>query len=139
MDVGNDVREKANNMEADQRREVIFEMMLKGYRKSQIVRFCSENYKIGERQVEKYITQVNDDFAERSEKRKEVLIGQAIARYNDLYQKSYQIQDYRECRAVQESINKMFGINEPDKIDMTSGGQPINVISLGNGKPETST
>lgn len=118
MDAGNDVikKEKASNIEADQRREVIFEMILKGYRRSQIIRYCAETFSIGERQTENYISQVYDDFAERMEKRKEAQIGLALARYNDLYQKNYNIQDYRECRAVQDSINKMTGINEPEKI-----------------------
>ena len=39
----------------------------------------------------------------------------AKKRYEDLYQKNYNIQDYKEARSVQDSLNKLIGLNEPDK------------------------
>lgn len=119
MDGGTNVMasEKASMIEAEERREVIFEMLIKGYRRSQIMRFCAEKYNIRERQVDVYIAQVKEQLNERIEKKKDEHLNLALIRYNDLYSKNYSIQDYRECRAVQDSINKLLGINEPDKVD----------------------
>ena len=36
-------------------------------------------------------------------------------RYNHLYWKNIKIQDYRECRAVLDSLCKMGGLNEAEK------------------------
>ena len=43
--------------------------------------------------------------------------------------KNYTIEDFRECRNLIESKNKMLGINAPTKTDITTNGKDLNLNS----------
>lgn len=108
---------KSDNVELNRRINIIAEMLLKGFSKEKIVRYSSENFNVGERQTETYILKAKETIKQVADKNVEMNIALALGRFNDLYEKSYKIQDYRECRQVQESINKLLGLNEPEKVE----------------------
>ncbi|MCB9073991.1 MAG: zeta toxin family protein [Chitinophagales bacterium] len=111
---------KATNKEIKDRLDVIYEMVTKGASKNFIVRYCSQNFKIGKRQTEKYLLRVNEMINEfYDESYKKTLANKHVAQLEDLYVKNYTIEDFRECRNIIESKNKMLGLNAPDRIDTT--------------------
>jgi hypothetical protein len=104
----------------------VLELYINGYSRKQIVQYCSETHHISERQTDNYLAKVYDEISNNQAEHKTKLIKQSIRRFNDLYEKNSAIQDYRECRAVQESIIKLFGLASPDKVDHTTNGENIN-------------
>ena len=110
---------KSTNAEIELRVATVAEMIIKGQKRNNIVRYSSENWKIGERQAEKYIVKAWEKIEQNTDidVKKEIKLQRA--RFEDLYQKSYNIQDYRECRQVLDSIAKLIGLNSPEKHDHT--------------------
>jgi hypothetical protein len=50
-----------------------------------------------------------------------------LAKYNHLYKKQYEQGKYRDCKDILDSITKL---TQHVKMDITSNGEPINVIRL---------
>ena len=113
---------KHSKVELDLTLELVIEMIVKGQSRTDILRYFTENENIEKRRsvssVDKYIKRAALEIKKRFSADKEKVKPTAIARYMDLYKKNYAIQDYRECRQVQDSLNKLVGLNEPEKISL---------------------
>ncbi len=127
--------EKSTDAEIELRIATVYEMVVKGCSRKYIVRYCAENYKIESRQVDVYLKRVHDEIKENfSKEDKEKLISNCLARLNDLYVKSYIIEDFRECRNIIETESKLIGLNAPtlkavDFTDKTeSPKEPVRII-----------
>ena len=46
---------KSTNVEIDERVNAVYDLLLKAYSRTQIVRYCSEHWDVGERQAENYM------------------------------------------------------------------------------------
>lgn len=119
---------KSSKAELDLVLETVIEMIIKGHTRTDIIRhFQKDENKINaksERSVDYYISNAREEIKKRFEPQKEALIALAVMRYEDLYKKNYQIQDFRECRSVQDSLNKITGISV-DKTELTIREQPL--------------
>lgn len=126
-----DNNNKANDAEIEKRIGIIYEMVVKGASHKFIVRYCSENFKISSRQTENYLKRVKDEIKTIfGESYKKDLISKSMAQLDDLYMKNYTIEDFRECRNLIETRNKMLGLNSATKIDLESTSISIN-LNLG--------
>lgn len=125
--IKNERKYKRTNIESDLILNEITELYLNSYSRKQIIQYCSENHDIGERQVDNYLAKVYDFLANNISENKNKMIKQSLKRFNDLYEKNTSIQDYRECRQVQESIIRLFGLNPAQKVDHTTNGKDINI------------
>lgn len=123
---------KRNKIQSTKIVNELTELIINGYSRKQIVQYCAETHNIAERQVDNYLSQVYNNISNDLGKYRKSLIKQSIKRFNDLYDRNSAIQDYRECRQVQESIIKLFGLNEPIKSDITSGGEKIETSTMAN-------
>lgn len=118
---------KRDSLEVDNLFNEILELWVNGYSRKIIVQYCSENHDISERQVDNYLAKVYKEISNNHKEHRSKLINQAIRRYNDLYDRNLAIQDYRECRSVQDSVVKLFGLAEAQKVDHTSNGETMNI------------
>lgn len=121
---------KGTKTQVEQRVMIVAEMRLKAYSYDQIIRYASENWNVGARQVEHYISRANKRIKASNNLNldKEVMIQKA--RLEDLYQKNYNIQDYRECRQVMETRMRLTGTNAPEKLDVMSNGEQIQGATI---------
>lgn len=118
--------EKATIAESELRTALVYEMIVKGCNKNYIVRFCTEKYNIRLRQIEVYIAKATEQIKlNYGEKYKENIVAKHLAQLDDLFVKNYTIEDFRECRNLIESKNKMLGLNAPTRTDITTNGQSI--------------
>lgn len=76
------------------------------------------DWQISDRQARNYITRAWEKFAEMMETAKNKERAVAIMRLNTLYQKSFERKDYRGALWIQAEINRMLGLNEPDKLTL---------------------
>ena len=111
--------EKSNSYEKEKRIDIICEMIIKGFSNNQIFRYVSEksNWNITQRQVENYLAEAKEKI-KNSESDKDFEIKKAKMRLERLYQKNESIEDYKECRALIDTMAKLFGWSEPKKIEV---------------------
>lgn len=120
---------KATKAEVELRIATLHEMVVKGATYNFIVRYTSQEWEISRRQTDTYLKRVykqiqktyGDDYKKR-------LLDVQIAKLDELYQKNFTIQDFRECRNVIETLNKMIGLDAPTKIDHTTKGEKIKQL-----------
>jgi hypothetical protein len=113
--------------------EDIRNQMLKGMvSRTDILRYITEKYGIKEDQIDKDVAKAKDLIRQSLDNTdRNFLIAQSIERYNILYYKNFKLQDYRECRQIVGDINKLFGLNEPEKLDHSTQGEKIPQIIIG--------
>jgi len=101
--------------------ETVIEMIVKGYSSTNIVLHFKEDKSLHrtERTIHNYIKSAKIEIKERFSCESDELMALAAFRYEDLYKKNYAIQDYRECRNVQDSFNKLVGLNAPIRSELS--------------------
>ena len=103
----------------------IVELLLRGYTRRKIVELTTNDYNVCIKTADTYIARAKEIIVDEMKGSRDEMIAMAASRYHDLYMKNYNIQDYREARAVQDSMNKLFGLEAPKAVDVTSGGDKI--------------
>lgn len=121
---------KSTKAELELRVKSVVSWILQGRSYKDIVRYSSKNWNISSRQVDNYVKIAKEEIKASTNITKEEQITIAIARYNDLYLKNYTEKDYKECRGVQDSLNKMLGLNEAQKIDLRTKMEGMNESQL---------
>lgn len=120
---------KSTDAEIELRIATLYEMIVKGSSYVYIVRYASTEWKISSRQVDTYILKAKEQIKETyGQEYKETILSNHLAQLENLYEKNYTIEDFRECRNIIDSRNKLLGLNAPDKI--TLGGENIIKISF---------
>lgn len=71
---------KSTNTEIDERINTVYDLLLKAYSRTQIVRYGAENWNIGERQMENYIARARKLMALDAELERPQWLAAAIAR-----------------------------------------------------------
>jgi predicted DNA-binding protein YlxM (UPF0122 family) len=103
-------------------------LMLQGCSTSQITKYCEETYNLGQTATYDYIKEAKqlmiDDFHKTTDF--EAFKAEIYNRLEDLYQKSMDIDDFKECRNILKDIREMLGVNAPTKTDLTTNGKEIN-------------
>lgn len=108
---------KVSAAELELRISTVIQLLTQGASSAAIKKYCLEKFKAPPRTVERWIAQADEEVVKISQPKKESRVAIALARYNDLIAKAYKRQDYREVRAIQAEINRMFGDNAPEKTD----------------------
>ena len=81
---------KSTNTEIDERVNTVYDLLLRAHSRTQIVRYCSDNWDVGERQAENYMSRARQLMALDAELERPQWLAAAVAR----------LQDYeREARA----------------------------------------
>ena len=74
---------KSTNAEIDDRVNQVYDLLLKAYSRTQIVRFCSESWDVGERQAENYMARARQLMQLDAELERPQWLAAAIARLQD--------------------------------------------------------
>jgi uncharacterized protein YpmB len=101
------------------------ELLLRGTTRARIVAITTNNYNVCEKTADTYISKAKEIIKENTSATKDEMIALAAARYQDLYEKNYDSSDLKEARMVLDSISKLFGLEAPKAVDVTSGGDKI--------------
>lgn len=120
-------KEKTTAADVERRVSAVYEKVIRGWTRRRILRFSAEEWQLSGRQTDTYIQRVNEEIKKTygADHRKRLLQGQ-MAKLDHLYHKNYDRKDYKECRGIIESVNKLFGLNEAVKIEV----EQINEIIL---------
>ena len=124
----------ATKIEYNKRIDFIIELILNGVNQRRfIIQNITDKYNIKESQIDKDIRVARDILAESMNLQRDDKISDLLSRYDFLYHKNLKIQDYRECRSILDSLSKLGGLAEPNKIEH-SGGVNIPITSWNDSK-----
>jgi len=100
---------KATQLQSRERQETIFNMMLDGYSRYAIVRYCSNKWHIGSRQVDKYITKINEELNKTKAESFEAIKRRAIKRCERHRVRCREAGDRRTEAIMIKEINEIEG------------------------------
>lgn len=112
--------------ETRRRVDLVVDMLLKGQTTQFIYDQFQTKFALSTRMVDTYIKKGRDEIKFATANDVEFRTSQALVRLDDLYYRNYSIADFRECRGVQETTNRLLGLNAPIRTDMTTKGQSLN-------------
>ena len=123
--------DKITAVERDQRVDLVCEFLIKGLTRAQMLQYISKKttWNVVDRQVDNYISSAKKKI-KGSDIDRDFEIKKAMRRLENLYVKNEKNEDYRECRTVIESMAKLFGWNEPSKVDHTSNGETLSFTNF---------
>ena len=102
---------KSNNAEYKRRINELFNMLLNGLARHEILQYVSDKAKWGvdERQIDRYIFEARKLFEQYAKEDRDDFIKESKARLHDLYKLNKVKKDYKECRLCIETKNKVLG------------------------------
>jgi len=124
-------------------RRVLFvkDKILDGFSRSQIIQFCTDEFNVNERCTDNYLKDAREILKEDFKKTfdTEGFKAEIYSRFESLYQKNIDIDDYKECRAVLNDFRNMFGLSAPVKTEVNSTVtnieyKPIEFVKTKNDK-----
>ena len=92
-----------------------------------IVRTMAKKHDLSEEQIKKDIQEARRRIKEMTHEDMKDEVSDAVMRFKYLIEKNLEEGDYREARNCQAELNKLLGLNEAAKIDVTSKGQAIGM------------
>ena len=110
--------EKSTSFEKDKRIDVVCELLVSGASRSQMIQYVAKKteWNLSSRQIDQYISYAKEKI-KNSDIDKGFEIQRAKLRLEKLYKKNESNEDCKECRALIESMAKLFGWNEAEKVD----------------------
>lgn len=125
---------KTNVAQYEERMVEVFEMIL--YTKLSYTEFRSqaaEKFGITTRQAESLYKEARERLKERFDQQREEILSEQLGRLYDLLSRCREAGNRRVEAEVLRDLNKIYGLDQPIKVDLTSGGQPISInINLSN-------
>jgi hypothetical protein len=125
---------KSNVAQYEERMVEVFEMVL--YKKLSFTEFRSqaaEKFGITTRQAESLYKEARERLKEKFDQQREEILSEQLGRLYDLLDRCRVAGNRRIEAEVLRDLNKIYGLDQPVKVDLTSGGEPISInINLTN-------
>jgi hypothetical protein len=77
------VAKKSTNVEIDERINTVYDLLLRAYSRTQIIRYCAEQWNVGERQAENYMARARQLQQLDAELERPQWLASAISRLQD--------------------------------------------------------
>ena len=101
---------KSDKNTIDRRIKSISSMLINGNNREFIVLYCSENWNIGERQADKYISKARTLIEQSVKKQVAYDYAKAVRRYEELYRLSIEKKDYKTALSVNKELTTLQGL-----------------------------
>lgn len=125
---------KTNEAQYEERMTEVFEMVL--YKKLSFTEFRSqaaEKFGITTRQAETLYKDARDRLKERFAQERDEILNEQLGRLYSLLDRCREAGNRRIEAEVLRDLNKIYGLDQAVKVDLTSGGNPISInINLDN-------
>ena len=101
---------KSDKNTVERRIKSISSMLINGNNREFIVLYCSENWNIGERQADKYISKARTLIEQSVKKQVAYDYAKAVRRYEELYRLSIEKKDYKTALSVNKELTTLQGL-----------------------------
>lgn len=104
--------DKGTNEEIEIRVDKVLQLYILRQTRRDILKYFKTKLKIdiSIESIDYYIRKAKNKINKKSKFKIDHEIGKSISRMEDLYLKSYTIQDFKTCLSVQKEINNLFGL-----------------------------
>jgi len=102
-------------LKTEERTNEVFKLLIEGKQKHEVISMIAKRDGIPEKKILLTIANAYRKMADMAIEERKTLRDKHIAQLQYLYQKNLENGDLREARAVLMDINKMEGLNEPEK------------------------
>lgn len=119
---------KTNVAQYEERMVEVFELIL--YKKLSYTEFrtqAAEMFGITQRQAESLYKDARDRLKERFEQQREEILSEQLGRLYDLLMRCRESGNRRVEAEVLRDLSKIYGLDAPQKVDITSAGEPIKI------------
>ncbi len=123
-------REKVTKAELEHRVSLIYEMLLNGQRRREVLRAANEQHGWGvsPRQVDSYIAKARKLFERDAQVHREAELGKAIARLDSLYAKTQAKQDLRTALMVERELIELLDLRVRQTDDQSAVDEFLAVM-----------
>lgn len=101
---------KSTDAEIEQRVLTVYQMILQGLSRQDILQYSSKNWFVSNRTVDTYIKRATIEIGEVSDDEKASAFGNAIKRLNAIYYKAMKKDDLRTAITAQREISELYGL-----------------------------
>jgi hypothetical protein len=101
---------KSDKNTIERRIKSISSLLINGNNREFIVLYCSENWNIGERQADKYISKARTLIEQSVKKQVAYDYAKAVRRYEELYRLSIEKKDYKTALSVNKELTTLQGL-----------------------------
>lgn len=101
---------KSSKYIINQRVSEVADMLIEGKSRNGIIQYGTKCWKVGERQIDKYIAKARDVIQQEITKDLGFDYAKSIKRYENLYSKAYEVKDYRLALAVNKELSTIQGL-----------------------------
>ena len=120
---------KATQAEVDKRVTDVVKLIIAGAARAAILQHAATKWEMSERQADEYIRRAKVLIQEENSADRAANHALAVARMNDIYQRTVRVQDYQRAIAAQRELNQLQGLYAPTKTEIAGeGGGPLNII-----------
>jgi len=119
---------RTSDAEIERRCDDIYGLVVDGQPFRIIRQFVSETlpWKVDDYTLRRYIARCTKRFAGECQVKQAEVKGRAIRRLERLYSRAAQKGHVRDALAVQQEINRLHGVNAPERHELTgAGGAPL--------------
>ena len=119
---------KSNELQYEEKMVRVFELIV--YEKKSFTEFrdiASKEFEVTTRTAESMWTDCRNRLKERYTQQREEILSEQLNRLYDLLNRSRLSGNRRVEAEVLRDISKIYGLDQPVKMDITSGGQPITI------------
>lgn len=105
--------ERSSQAEIDRRVSRVASLIVKGFRRAQIVAAAAEEWGVAARAADSYIARARRELRAEAFVVRSEMLGVAIRRYSDIYRKAYEAEDWSAAIKAQRAIDSILGIDKP--------------------------
>ena len=118
---------KSDKNTIERRIKSISSLLINGNNREFIVLYCSENWNIGERQADKYISKARTLIEQSVKKQVAYDYAKAVRRYEELYRLSIEKKDYKTALSVNKELTTLQGLF---KIEVEHSGNIVFICNI---------
>jgi hypothetical protein len=99
--------------------EMVAQMIIQGAKRQTIWQYVQQktNWGIGQRTLDRYLRSAEERIKEILKESREMRLAKAMARYDDLYLKCYNVQDYKTAAQINEKMIDLSDLKEAVPMD----------------------
>lgn len=119
---------KSTELEYEDRIPYLMELMI--FKKLSYTEFklqVAKEFNVTTRTAEGWWADIRKRLKDRFSQEQEEVLQDQLMRYYDLMEAARSRGNTRVVREVLADLNKLYGLESPQKLDVTSGGEPISI------------
>lgn len=121
-------KKRASKIEKLERHATIRNMLSEGKAQSDIVKTCSDLWKVSETQVYNYLSEVRSMFEATAEADKKVILYDIVEKYQSLYKKAERSNKFNACVNILDKLSDLLGLYELNNKEKGTGSGKVQVV-----------